>query len=123
MSIVWSILILSFSVWVTAAILPGISVPSFWDSIVVSIIFGIVNFFFGWLLFVFIGLATLGLGFFFSFVTRLVVSALMLQLTDALTERLKVRSFGWAFVGAFVIAVLSSIVEKGLLRVPGLPGM
>ena len=123
MSIVWSLLILTGAVWVAAAILPGIRVRSFWDAIVVSIIFGLVNFFFGWLLFVFIGLATVGLGFIFSFVTRLVVSALMLMLTNALTDRLDVRGFGWAFAGAFVIAVLSGVAEHVLHKIPGLPGI
>ena len=104
-------------------LLPGIKVKSFMDTVVVSIIFGIVNFLFGWFLFVFIGLATLGLGFLFSFLARLVVSALMLQLTDAITDRLSVRSFGWAFAGAFVIAVLSSLTEHLLRHIPGLPGI
>jgi putative membrane protein len=122
-SIVWSIVVLSFSVWVAAAILPGIKVRTFWDTIVVSIIFGLVNFFLGWLLFVFIGVATLGLGFVFFFLTRLVVSALMLMLTSALTDRLTVRHFGWALAGALVIAVLSAIAERILHLVPGLPGI
>jgi putative membrane protein len=123
MSVVWSVFILSVAVWVTAAILPGIKVKSFWDAIVVSIIFGIVNFLFGWFLFVFIGLATIGLGFIFSFLTRMVVSALMLMLTNAMTDRLTVNSFGWAFAGAFVIAALSALIERLLHMVPGLPGI
>ena len=123
MSIVWSILILSLSVWIAAAILPGIKVKGFWDAVVVSIIFGVVNFLFGWFLFVFIGIATIGLGFIFSFLARLVVSALMLKLTDAMTDRLTVKSFGWAFAGAFVIAVLSSVAERLLHTVHWLPGV
>ena len=122
MSIVWSLLILTCSVWVTAALVPGIKVQGFWDSLVVSIIFGLVNFLFGWILFGVIGIATLGLGFLFFFVTRLVVSALMLMLTSALTKRLKVDGFGWALAGAFAIAVLSGILEWVLHRIPGLPG-
>ncbi len=123
MSIIWSILIVAFSVWAAAYILPGITVKSFWDSIIVAVIFSIANFIFGWILFALIGIATLGLGFLFSFITRLLVSALMLKLTDALTEKLKVDSFGWAFGGAFVIAVLSGVIEAILHRIPGLPGI
>lgn len=123
MSIVWSLVILSGSVWLAAALLPGIKVKGFWDTVVVSIIFGVTNFLFGWFLFVFIGLATLGLGFVFSFITRLVVSALMLKLTDALTDRLTIRSFGWALAGALFIAFVSVVAEKLLHMVPGLPGI
>lgn len=123
MSVVWSLLILICSVWVAAALLPGIKVRSFGDTIVVSIIFGVVNFILGWLLFAVIGLATLGLGFLFSFLTRLVVSALMLMLTDALTDRLTVRSFWWALAGALVIALTSAVAERVLHMVPGLPGI
>ena len=124
MSIVWSISIVAFSVWVAAAILPGIRVKGgFWDIIVIAIIFSIANFLFGWFLFTVLGIATLGLGFLFSFLARLIVSALMLKLTDALTDRLKINSFGWAFGGAVVIAVLSAILEKVLSRIPGLPGI
>ena len=123
LSILWSVLILSASVWITAEILPGIKVKSFWDAIIVSVIFGIVNFFFGWLLFAVIGIATFGLGFLFSFLSRLVVSALMLKLTDALTDRITVKSFGWALGGAALIAALSFVIEKVLHRIPGLPGI
>lgn len=123
MSMLWSVLILSCSVWITAEVLPGIKVKSFWDAIIVSIIFGLANFFFGWFLFVFIGIATIGLGFIFAFLTRVVVSALLLMLTDKLTDRLTVQSFGWAFWGAVVISVLSFVIEKVLHLIPGLPGI
>lgn len=123
MTIVWALLILTCSVWITAVLVPGIKVRGFWDSLVVSIIFGIVNYLFGWFLFGVIGIATLGLGFLFYFLTRLVVSAFMLLLTSAMTKRLEVDGFGWALAGAFVIAVLSGILEWGLHRIPGLPGI
>ncbi len=123
MSIVWNLLILTCSVWATAAFLPGIRVRGVWDSLVVSIIFGVVNFLFGWFLSGLIGIATLGLGFIFFFVTRLVVSALMLLLTSALTRRLAVDGFGWALGGALSIAVMSGVLEWGVQRIPGLPGI
>ena len=121
MSILVSLLILSVSVWIAAVILPGITIKQFWDAVVVSIIFGVVNFLFGWLLFFVLGLATLGLGFLFSFLTRLVVSALMLKLTDALTERLYVKNFGSAIGGAVVIALVSTVLEHISERVLHLP--
>jgi putative membrane protein len=123
MSILWSVVILSCSVWIAAEILPGIKVKSFWDAVVVSIIFGIANFFFGWLLFTIIGIATIGLGFIFSFLARIIVSSILLMLTDALTDRLEVKSFGWAFACAALIAVLSTLMERLLHLIPGLPGI
>lgn len=119
----WSVVILACSVWIAAAVISGIHIKRFWDAIIVSIIFGVVNYFFGWFLFVFIGIATIGLGFLFALITRLVVSALLLLLTDKLTDRIDVRSFGAAFWGAVVIAIASFLIERGLQYVPGLPGI
>ena len=121
--ILWTVVILACSVWVAAAVVPGIKVKTFRDAIVVSIIFALVNWFFGWFLFVFIGIATIGLGFVFALLTRVVVSALLLLLTDKLTDRLTVQSFGWAFWGAVVISVMSFVLEKVLHAIPGLPGI
>ncbi len=123
MYILWSVLITSVAVWIAAAVLPGIQIKRFGDAIVVAIVFGIVNFLFGWFLFVFIGIATIGLGFLFAFLTRLVVSALMLMLTDALTDRVKINGFGAAFWGAAVIATGSFVLERLLKMIPGLPGI
>ena len=123
MSVVWSILIVAFSVWMASLILPGIKIKTFWDSIVISIIFSIVNFLFAKLLFAVIGVATLGLGFVFAFLTRLVVTGLLLKLTDVMTERLEIHNFKWALGGALVITVLSAVIEKVLPMIPGLPGI
>ncbi len=123
MSIFWSILVTSVSVWAAASMLPGIKVKTFWDAVVVSIVFGIVNFILGWFLFALIGVATIGIGFILHPLTTLVVSSLMLMLTDALTQKLEVKSFGWAFIGALVIAVLSEVLKRILHVIPGLPGI
>jgi len=109
MLITW--LVLALSVWITALIVPGISVKGFSGAIVVAAIFGILNWAIGWLLFVMIGLGTLGVGFLLAFLTRWIVTALLLKLTSAFTERIFIRNFGWAFLAAMVMSALGTIGE------------
>lgn len=112
MLITW--LVLALSVWITALILPGFQVKGFTGAIVVAAIFGILNWAIGWLLFVMIGLGTLGIGFLLAFLTRWIVTALLLKLTSAFTERIFIRSFGWAFLAAMVISALGTLGEYAL---------
>ncbi|HKY34306.1 MAG TPA: hypothetical protein VJN18_00070 [Polyangiaceae bacterium] len=55
------------------------------------------------------GVTTLGLGFVFSFVTRLVVSAIVLLIADKLSCRLPVRGFVPALLAASIIALTGSV--------------
>jgi putative membrane protein len=48
LEILLSWLILSFAVWVTAAVLPGFHIKSFGSTIVVAAVFGILNLLIGW---------------------------------------------------------------------------
>ena len=112
MSILVSWLILSVVVWVTAAILPGMRIRKFWDAIIVAMVFGLLHWALGWILFTVIGIATLGIGFLLFFITRWVVDAILLKLTDALTDRVQVDSFGWALGAALLIAAMGTILER-----------
>jgi putative membrane protein len=102
-------LILSLAFWLTALIVPGFRLRGFWDAVVVAAIFGIVNFLLGTLLYYAIGIVTLGLGLLLSFITHWIVNAILLKLTDALSSRLEVRSFGTALLAALVMSVLGNI--------------
>ena len=99
-------LILSLAFWLTARVVPGFTVRSLGDAIVVAAVFGIVNFLLGWFLYAVFGIATLGIGFLFSLITHWVVNAVLLKITNGLTSRLEVRSFGTALIAALVISVL-----------------
>lgn len=109
MSILLSWLVLSFAVWLTAMILPGIHVRSFGSAVIVAAIFGVLNFFLGWLFFVVFAIATLGIAVLLAFITRWIINAILLKITDAVTDRLTVDSFGWALGGALMISLLSTI--------------
>ncbi len=81
-------------------------------------IFGLLNVLVGWLLFLVIGFASLGLGFLFAFVTRVLVTAILLKVTDALSSKLSVRSFGTALVAALIMSVVTGVTEW-VLRAAG----
>ena len=58
-----------------------------------------------------LGLATIGIGFIFVFVTRLVVTAILLKVTDAFSSKMTVLSFGAALVAALIMSVVSGLTE------------
>ena len=116
MTLLISWLILTVAVWATAAVLPGFHVKDFKGALIVSAIFGLLNFLLGWLLFLVFTVATLGLAWLLAFITRWLINALLLKLTDRLTDHLKIDSFGWALGGAFVISVVATVLGL-ILRV------
>ncbi len=111
MSLLISWLIYSVAVWITAVILPGFHVKSFGSAFVVAAIFGILNFLLGWLFFAVFAIATLGIAILLSFITRWIINAIMLKITDALTDALKIDSFGWALGGALLMSLFGSAGE------------
>lgn len=104
-------LILAFAVWATAAILPKVHIKSFGSAIVVAAIFGILNFFLGWLFFTVFTIGTLGLAWVLAFITRWIINAILLKLTDALTDKLTIDGFGWALVAAALMSLIGTVGE------------
>lgn len=111
MSILLSWLILTVAVWVTAAVLPGFHVKSVRSAIVVAAIFGVLNLLLGWLLFAIFAIVTLGLAWLFAFITRWIVNAILLKLTDALTDHLHIDGFRWALIGALMMSAIGTAGE------------
>lgn len=111
MEMLLSWLILAAAVWIAAVVLPGMKVRGGASVLLVAAIFGVLNFFLGWLLFVVIGIGTLGLGFLLAFLTRLVVDAVLLKLIDGLTTRLSIRGFGTALLAALIMAGVGTAGE------------
>ena len=108
--------LLTIVVFVTAAIVPGFYIRGFTGAVLVAALFGIVNFFLGWLLFVAIGVGTLGVGFVLAFLTRWLVDAIVLKIVDALSKSLEIVSFGRAFLAAMVMSGLGTLLEYLIVR-------
>ncbi|MEW6320599.1 MAG: phage holin family protein [Acidobacteriota bacterium] len=111
MSLILSWLILSGAIYVTAVLLPGFHLKSGRSALLVAAIFGVLNFFLGWLLFAVFTVATLGLAYLLAFVTRWIINAILLKLADAMTDHLTIDGFGWALAGAFVMSALGTVGE------------
>ena len=107
--------ILAFSVWASAALVPGVRIGGVKDALVVAAIFGILNWALGFVLFVLIGVGTLGIGFLLTFFTRWVVDAILLKVTDAMTDRLSIRSFGSALLCALFMSAIGTFAQYILL--------
>jgi putative membrane protein len=110
-SILLSWLVLTLAVWLTAVVLPGFHVKSFGSAILVAAIFGVLNFLLGWLFFVVFTIATLGLAWLFAFITRWIINAILLKITDAVTDRLTIDSFAWALGGALMMSAIGTFGE------------
>jgi putative membrane protein len=114
-------LIHSLALWVTAQFLPGFSVKGFWGALKVSALFGLMNLLLGKLIYVLVGVASLGIGFLFEFITRTLVNAILLKVTDGLTESLEVKGFTPAILGALAISAIGTVAEA-VLRHSGQSG-
>lgn len=110
-------LILSFAVWVTAAVLPGFHIKSFGSAIVVAAVFGVLNLLIGWFFFTVLTIATLGLAYLFAFLTRWLINATLLYFTAALIKDFKVDGFGWALLGALVMSLVGTGTQWILISV------
>ena len=95
--------------------LPGFHVKNFGSAFLVAAIFGVLNFFLGWIFFTLFTIATLGIALLLAFITRWIINAILLKITDALTDALEIDSFGWALGGALMMSILGTLGEA-LLR-------
>ena len=102
MRVVLSWLILSLAVWVTSMVVPGFRVKGFGSAVIVAAIFGILNLLLGWLFFSVFTIATLGLALLLAFITRWIINAILLKLTDTLTDHLTIADFKTALLAALV---------------------
>jgi putative membrane protein len=111
MNLLLSWLILSFAVWLTDTILPGVRLKSAGSAILVAAIFGLLNFFLGWLLFAVFTVATLGLAWLLAFITRWIINAILLKLTDALTDHLTIDRFSTALIASLMMSAIGTVGE------------
>lgn len=82
----------------------------------VAALFGILHFLLGTLIFYVIGLGTLFIGFLLAFLTRWLVSAILLKLVSKLSSSLSIVSFGRAFLAAMLMSAIGTAAEAVVLR-------
>jgi putative membrane protein len=111
MGILLSWLVLSFAIYVTALILPGFEVRGIGGAVIVAAVFGVLNWALGFVIFVILGFATLGIGFLLAFITRWIVNAILLKVTDAFSTNLKIKSFGTALLAALLMSAIGTLGE------------
>jgi putative membrane protein len=112
MGLLISWLAVAVGLWLSDKFIPDFEVTGDWKSYaLLAAILGVLEFLLGWLLFLILGVLSLGLGFLFAFVTRLVVTAIVLRLADLLSRRLTIRGFLPALFGAVIIALTSGAAD------------
>jgi putative membrane protein len=103
--------ILSVAFWITAMILPGFEIRGFGGAIIVAAIFGIINALLGWFFFGLLTIATLGIAYLLSFITRWFINAIFLSMTSALSKHLQIKSFSWSLLGSLSISIVAAIID------------
>ena len=108
--ITWAIITLG--IFVASKLLSGMTLRGGIGShFAVSAVFGLILALTGWLLHLVLGFLTLGLLFFFSFVAQVIVATIVLKITDAVFDRLRVRGIGTALLAGLIIAVTDTVAR------------
>ena len=107
----WLIVALAFAV--TAWLLGGVTINGgVWGYVWVSALFGIVNTILGSILrLISLPLTVITLGLFL-----IVINAVLLEITDALTHDLTINSFFWDAIWASIIMSIATVVLEYALR-------
>ena len=108
-------LILAIAVFLTAAILPGFKVNGFWGAIKAAAVFGTLNWLLGWLFFVVLSIVTLGIAYLLAFITRWIIMAIILKLSDKVSSSIQIDGFGTALIGALLMTGIASLVERAFV--------
>ncbi|GGK67951.1 hypothetical protein GCM10011405_14900 [Rufibacter glacialis] len=92
-----------------AYLMPQVHIKSFWTALWVAFLIGILNATLGLLIRFPLNLVTL---FFLQFVVKLVVTAIIIKVVDALIKNFEVKGFWPALVIAIALAVASTLIER-----------
>lgn len=105
MNFILNWLISALAVGITAYILPGVTVGSYWNALLVAAVLGLVNVFIRPILvFLTLPLNILTFGLF-----TLVINALMVLLVSAIVPGFKVAGFWNALIFAIILTIINSI--------------
>jgi putative membrane protein len=109
--------LLTISVWLTAAVVPGFKVTGFWGAVKAAAVFGTLNWLLGWFFFVVLSIVTLGIGYILAFITHWVVMAVILKLADKLSTSIEITGFRPALLGALMMTVIDALISHFALFV------
>lgn len=112
MSLLITWLISALAVWITAQFLPGFSVTGAKGALIAAAVIGLLNALIGWLIWLVLGVGTLGIAWLLGFITQFVVMAIVIVFADKLIASLKVSGFGTAFIGSIIITVVSAVLGR-----------
>lgn len=107
MKLIIELLVRAFVLLVTAYLIPGFRIDSYWTAVVVAVVLGILNLFIKPVLQILtlpINIITLGL---FNFI----INAILLLVTAHFVRGFQIDSFFTAIIAAVVIALVSSFVN------------
>lgn len=107
MNWILKLLINALLVLITAYLLPGVEVASFWSALVVAIVLAILNVIIKPLLIIItIPITVLTLGLFL-----LVINALIIQMADGLVSGFQVNNFWWALLFSLIMSFFNSALK------------
>lgn len=107
MSILVKWLLSAVAIMITAYILPGVTVESFWAALIVAVILALFNAVLKPILVILtIPITILTLGLFL-----LVINAAIILMTDAVISGFSVNNFWWALAFSLIMAVLGSLFD------------
>ena len=105
-------LIMTVAIFVTAKILPGITVDGITTALVVALLLGLVNIFFRPLLILLtFPITVLTLGFFL-----LIINALLLYFVAWMVTGFAIHGFFWALLGSIFITIVSTLLSVVLKK-------
>lgn len=90
-----------------AQIMPSVKIKNYGTAIAVALVIGLLNFTIGFFLRLPLNILTLGL---LSFFVRLIVTAIVIKITDKFFSGFEVRSFTSAIILACIMAIAGSLV-------------
>ena len=110
-SILISWLTATLGLWIASRVVPGVRLASFGDAVWAGALLGLLQALLTWLIFVVLGIVTLGIGFLLWFITRWIAAAIVIRITAGLSSRLDVAGFVPALLTALIVALTGSVVR------------
>lgn len=107
------ILVTAATLVLAAKAMSKVHVKSFSTALIVALLVGLISFLIGWLLTFVLHVATLGLFYLFglSFIIRIIVYAIVLEIVDQIMDGFKTDGFLPSLWLAIIIAIAGAIVD------------